>query len=68
MLEFTQESELMEISLSGDNPKELAEVVNAVDDAYMDEVVNKETEAAERTAGYAQEAANRRMRTDQVAA
>ena len=30
----------MEISLSGDNPEEIAGIVNAVKKAYMDEVVN----------------------------
>ncbi len=33
----------MEISLSGDDPQELAGIVNAVKKAYMDEVVNVDT-------------------------
>jgi uncharacterized protein involved in exopolysaccharide biosynthesis len=39
-VEFVPGTEVMEISLRGDNPKELAGVVNAVKKAYMDEVVN----------------------------
>jgi capsular exopolysaccharide synthesis family protein len=38
---FETGSELLNICLSGDDPKELADVVNAVKDAYMNEVVNK---------------------------
>jgi uncharacterized protein involved in exopolysaccharide biosynthesis len=41
-VEFVGGSELMEISLSGDNPVELAAIVNAVKRAYMEEVVNFE--------------------------
>jgi succinoglycan biosynthesis transport protein ExoP len=40
--QFKDESELMEIALSGDNPQELAKIVNAVTNAYIDEVVDKE--------------------------
>ena len=39
-VEFLAGSEVMEISLSGDNPEELAGIVNAVKKAYMEEVVN----------------------------
>jgi capsular exopolysaccharide synthesis family protein len=38
--EFLAGSEVMAISLSGDEPEELAGLVNAVKRAYMDEVVN----------------------------
>jgi capsular polysaccharide biosynthesis protein len=41
--EFVDGSEVMEISLSGDNPVEIAVIVNAVKKAYMDEVVNVDT-------------------------
>jgi capsular polysaccharide biosynthesis protein len=40
---FVQESEVMEIALSGDESDEVAGVVNAVKKAYMDEVVNVDT-------------------------
>jgi len=39
-VEFITASELMEISLSGDDPQQLAGIVNAVKNAYIDEVVN----------------------------
>ncbi len=39
-VEFIANSEVMEISLSGDYPAELAGLVNAVKKAYMEEVVN----------------------------
>ncbi|MGO9462947.1 MAG: polysaccharide biosynthesis tyrosine autokinase [Isosphaeraceae bacterium] len=39
-VEFIQASELMEISLSGDDPQQLAIIVNAVKKAYIEEVVN----------------------------
>jgi len=39
-VEFIAESEVMEISLSGENPQELAGIVNAIKKAYIDEVVN----------------------------
>src|SRR5271157_737254 len=41
--DFVNGSEVMEISLSGDDPAEIAGVVNAVKKAYMDEVVNVDT-------------------------
>ncbi len=47
---FVGESELMEIALSGDDPKELAGLVNAIKKAYMDEVVDVELKG--RTARY----------------
>ena len=40
---FIGDSEVMEIALSGDDPHEVAGLVNAVKKAYMDEVVNVET-------------------------
>ncbi len=42
-VEFVGASEVMEISLSGDDPVEIAGIVNAVKKAYMDEVVNVDT-------------------------
>jgi chaperonin cofactor prefoldin len=39
-VEFVAGSEVLEISLSGEDPIELAGIVNAVKKAYMDEVVN----------------------------
>jgi len=41
-VEFIAESELMEISLTGEDPQELAGLVNAVKKAYIDEVVNRD--------------------------
>jgi polysaccharide biosynthesis transport protein len=41
--EFVNASEVMEISLSGDDPVEIAGIVNAVKKAYMEEVVNVDT-------------------------
>jgi capsular exopolysaccharide synthesis family protein len=41
-VEFPQESEVMDISLGGKDPKEVAEVVNAIQTAFMDEVVNSD--------------------------
>ena len=34
--------EILQISIAGQQPEELAQIVNAVKDAYLDEVVNKE--------------------------
>jgi succinoglycan biosynthesis transport protein ExoP len=39
-VEFVANSEVMEIALSGNDPVEIAGLVNAVKTAYMDEVVN----------------------------
>lgn len=39
-VDFASGSEVMEISLSGSDPEEIAGIVNAVKKAYMDEVVN----------------------------
>jgi uncharacterized protein involved in exopolysaccharide biosynthesis len=39
-VEFIAGSEVMEIALSGDDPNEVVGLVNAVQKAYMDEVVN----------------------------
>jgi hypothetical protein len=41
--EFVDGSEVMEISLRGDNPMEIAGIVNAVKKSYMDQVVNVDT-------------------------
>jgi hypothetical protein len=42
-VDFVAGSEVMEISLSGDDPVEIAGIVNAVMRAYVDEVANFET-------------------------
>ncbi len=42
--EFQEGSEILKLSLSGDMPEELATIVNAVKDAYLKEIVNKERE------------------------
>jgi capsular exopolysaccharide synthesis family protein len=42
-VEFVAASEVMEISLSGDDPVEIAGLVNAIQKAYMEEVVHKDT-------------------------
>jgi capsular exopolysaccharide synthesis family protein len=39
-VEFVGASEVMEISLSGDHPEELADLINAIKKAYMEQVVN----------------------------
>jgi succinoglycan biosynthesis transport protein ExoP len=39
-VDFIQDSEIMEIALSGDDPIEIAGLVNAVAKAYVDEVTN----------------------------
>ena len=39
---FQNESEILRIALKGEYPKELAELVNAIRDAYMDDVANAE--------------------------
>jgi len=44
-VEFIASSEVMEISLSGGNPHELAGIVNAVKKAYVEEVVMADTKA-----------------------
>jgi polysaccharide biosynthesis transport protein len=41
-ISFPEDSEIMQVSLSGDNRKELAILVNAVVDAYLDEVIEAE--------------------------
>jgi capsular exopolysaccharide synthesis family protein len=50
-VDFVSGSEVMEIALSGDNPRDLADIVNAVKKAYMDEVGNKD--ANQRSARHA---------------
>src|SRR5262249_18787812 len=42
LVEYSENSEYVKISLTGDNPQELADIVNAVMDAYMREVVQKD--------------------------
>jgi capsular exopolysaccharide synthesis family protein len=44
-VDFIAASEVMEISLSGENPDEIAGIVNAVTKAYIDEVVNVDLKA-----------------------
>ena len=39
-VEFPQESEVMDISLGGNDPQEVAQVVNAIQTSYMEEVAN----------------------------
>ena len=41
--QFVNDSEVMEISLSGDHPEDLKRLVNAVTRAFMDEIVNRES-------------------------
>src|SRR5262249_34322917 len=42
LIEFSENSEIMEVTLTGDNPHEIADIVNAVTAAYMKEVVHKD--------------------------
>ena len=42
VVELPAHSELLRISISGDRPRELATLTNAVADAYMEEIVTKE--------------------------
>jgi capsular exopolysaccharide synthesis family protein len=39
VVEFSEHSELMKVSLTGENPAECAEIINAMNAAYMKEVV-----------------------------
>ena len=48
--EFPAGSELMRISLSGNRAPDLARLVNAVTDAYLDEVVSKDHNDRQETA------------------
>jgi Mrp family chromosome partitioning ATPase/capsular polysaccharide biosynthesis protein len=41
-LEFSENSEILKIALTGDKPEELAKIVNAVQKAYMKEVFEKD--------------------------
>jgi uncharacterized protein involved in exopolysaccharide biosynthesis len=41
-VDFVSGSEVMEIALSGDRPSDIAGIVNAVKNAYMEEVANKD--------------------------
>jgi capsular exopolysaccharide synthesis family protein len=40
--DFTLSPEILRISISGDNPTELTVLVNAITNAYLEEIVNKE--------------------------
>ena len=42
LVDYPGESEILQIALKGDNPVELAKIVNAVKDSYMNEVVYAE--------------------------
>jgi capsular exopolysaccharide synthesis family protein len=42
LIEFSENSEILKISLTGDNAQELAEIVNAVHKAYLKEIVENE--------------------------
>jgi capsular exopolysaccharide synthesis family protein len=42
LIEFSENSEIMKVTLTGDNPREIADIVNAVTAAYMKEVVHKD--------------------------
>jgi len=42
MIEYSENSEIMKIVLTGDNASEIADIVNAVTAAYMKEVVHKD--------------------------
>lgn len=44
LVDFPGEAEIMRVSMRGERPKDLALIVNAVKDAYMDEIVNAERE------------------------
>ena len=39
LVEFSEHSELVKVSLTGENPQELADIINAINAAYMKEVV-----------------------------
>ena len=41
-VESTEGSEILKISLSGDDPQAISKIVNAIQDAYFREVVNEE--------------------------
>jgi len=52
MVDFPGGSEILQVSLSGDLPDDLAKLVNAVTNSYMTNIVNREaTERIERHAG-----------------
>ena len=42
IVEFSENSEIMKVMLTGENPQELADIVNAIHSAYLREVVVKE--------------------------
>jgi len=44
-INYIEGTELLRIALSGDNPKEVADIVNAVKDAYLREVADKERDS-----------------------
>lgn len=48
-IEFSGESELLRISMRGDDPEQLVAIVNSVADAYIREVVENDRQARRRT-------------------
>jgi capsular exopolysaccharide synthesis family protein len=46
LVEFAENSEVMKLGLTGENPQDLADIVNAVQTAYMKEVVQKDLSKA----------------------
>jgi capsular exopolysaccharide synthesis family protein len=44
VVDFPPNSEILQISLSGDRPEDLATLVNAVTDVYMNQIVDRTTE------------------------
>ena len=54
--QFLQGSEVLQISLDGKDPEELARLVNAVTKTYIEEVANGDLKKSNATAGVAQEA------------
>ena len=62
-VEFISGSEVMEIALAGSDPEELAAIVNAVKNAYMDEVVNVDAQADGRSGTSSSRGSGRRTPT-----
>jgi capsular exopolysaccharide synthesis family protein len=48
IVDFPGDAEIMRVAMRGERPKELATLVNAVKQAYMDEIVNNEREESMR--------------------
>ena len=55
LTEFAAGTELMEVSITGVRPDDLAPLVNAVTDAYLDEIVNKDERERLTTVGHLKE-------------